>query len=190
MAHPTPPGTVALGDYGTETWADRTDAYLKYVGINRPRCLLYRDAGVGDDKGFGVSHATTTLLTFSSTDGPGGTTSEVEDTDGFHSTASNTSRITIPSGLGGTYLFHAAVSSDDTWSAGPAWLNLEMYVNGVTAYCYTRMPTTPSTGQGVEVTRTLKVNAGDYFEVAILHVDGSTRYINRCWFEAILMGWT
>lgn len=37
-------------------------------------------------------------------------TSEVIDTDGFHSTSSNTSRVTIPAGMGGRYLFIAGVS--------------------------------------------------------------------------------
>jgi hypothetical protein len=43
---------------------------------------------------------TNTVLTFNS---------ESFDTDGFHSTSTNTSRITIPSGKGGKYLFVATI---------------------------------------------------------------------------------
>lgn len=53
-----------------------------------------------------IPNNTNTVVTFDS---------EEYDSDGYHSTASNTSRITIPVGLGGKYLF----TFDSFWAANP-----------------------------------------------------------------------
>ena len=50
---------------------------------------------------------------------------EVVDTDAFHSTVSDTGRITIPSGLGGYYVFHFS-------SLGPASTDAKFRKNGTT----------------------------------------------------------
>jgi hypothetical protein len=55
-------------------------------------CLVYKSSATT------LSNTTSAVLTYDS---------EAFDTDAFHSTSSNTDRITIPSGLGGKYLFFA-----------------------------------------------------------------------------------
>ena len=49
------------------------------------------------------------------------------DTDGFHSTATNTSRITIPTGKGGKYLVTLFAN---TVSVNPSYIILYLYLNG------------------------------------------------------------
>jgi hypothetical protein len=49
------------------------------------------------------------------------------DTDGFHSTATNTSRITIPAGKAGKYLVNLFAN---TVSVNPSYIILSLYLNG------------------------------------------------------------
>lgn len=57
-------------------------------------CRLKKSGGTNQN----ISHATTTTITFDAED---------FDTDGFHDNSTNNTRITIPSGKGGKYLFTA-----------------------------------------------------------------------------------
>ena len=69
-----------------------------------------------------ASNNTATALTFDT---------EIFDTDAFHSTASNTSRITIPAGKGGKYLFNLKV----TWQGNATGIRFsEFFVNGTDRY--------------------------------------------------------
>jgi len=58
-------------------------------------CQVYRTTNLS------ASNGTTTSITYDS---------EVLDTDGFHSTSTNTDRLTVPTGKGGKYLFNAQIS--------------------------------------------------------------------------------
>ena len=53
-------------------------------------------------------------------------TSEAYDTDGFHDNATNNSRITIPTGQGGKYLFTFSMQ----WTTGSGIRDLQLYKNG------------------------------------------------------------
>ena len=53
-------------------------------------------------------------------------TSEAYDTDGFHDNATNNSRITIPAGKGGKYLFTFSMH----WTTGSGTRDLQLYKNG------------------------------------------------------------
>jgi hypothetical protein len=87
---------LGVGSNGQVLTADSTAATgMKWAaagGGTAVGCLLYNSSN------FTISTATDTLLTFNT---------EVFDTDGFHSTVSNTSRITIPSGKAGKYMIIA-----------------------------------------------------------------------------------
>lgn len=50
------------------------------------------------------------------------------DTDGFHDNTTNNSRITIPTGLGGTYMLEAHVMID--YSTQPSYVDLSIRANG------------------------------------------------------------
>lgn len=75
-------GQVLTVSGGVPTWA--TPAAGGNVG-----CSIYKSGNVT------ISDSSETLMTFNS---------EAWDTDGFHSTTTNTGRITIPTGKGGKYL--------------------------------------------------------------------------------------
>ena len=82
------------------------------------------------------------------------------DTDAFHSTVTNTSRITIPSGKGGKYLFNARM----LWAtqAGGS-RELKFFKNGVEVF-WMPMAVAP-TQTGAAYTTFLEVAAADYLEV-------------------------
>jgi len=63
-----------------------------------------------------VSNGTETAITY---------TSETYDTDGFHDNSTNTSRLTIPSGKGGKYLFTGCYSFAQN-ATGVRYLNLKV----------------------------------------------------------------
>lgn len=82
--------------------------------------------------------------------------SEVWDTDGFHSTVTNTSRFTVPPGLGGKYLLHA-VAQDQT--GGAAFLFLK---NGAQVGGGGHSSTTAAKATSVDLV--VDLAAGDYVE--------------------------
>lgn len=96
---------------------------------------------------------------------------EAFDTHGFHSTVSNTSRLTIPSGEAGTYLIGCSVYWQQN-SAGTRALRLKL--NGAT---YLASQTNPGSAgadlqQNIETVHQFVV--GDYVEVEASQDSGST----------------
>jgi hypothetical protein len=90
-------------------------------------------------------------------------TSEDWDTDGFHSTSSNTSRFTVPAGLGGKYLFngHVYFASGVNQTLGAT----KVYVDGVIAENYV-IDNFAGTGQSAQTFGiVLDLAAGQYVEV-------------------------
>jgi len=77
-------------------------------------CILYNTAN------YTISNATDTILTFNT---------EILDTDGFHSTVTNTGRITIPAGKAGKYYVFAWGSYANNTTG---YRQLEILVNGRT----------------------------------------------------------
>ena len=53
---------------------------------------------------------------------------ESYDTDAFHDATTNNSRITIPTGLGGTYMFEVSVMA--SYSTQPTYLTIDIRANG------------------------------------------------------------
>ena len=70
------------------SWGDTVRDDLEFL-IHRPGCRVARTTAQE------LTDSTVTAIEFTATD--------LEDTDAYHSTSSNTSRLTIPSGLGGVY---------------------------------------------------------------------------------------
>ena len=90
------PARLAVGANNTYLVADSTQSTgLKYVGFQG--VSLYNPNGVS------IANSTYTSIPFDT---------ELIDTDNFHSTSTNNSRITIPSTLLGTYLITANVLMD------------------------------------------------------------------------------
>lgn len=110
-----------------------------------------------------IADDTSTALTFNS---------EEFDTDGFHDTGSNTSRMTIPAGLGGKYLvtggtYFTAFDADGTRL-------IQLRKNGsVELRGHVRMPGSSVSGHGVITTLIADLVAGDYVEVVAYQNSGA-----------------
>ena len=98
-----------------------------------------------------VSASTITPITFDS---------EEFDTDGFHSTGANTSRITIPSGLAGKYLFVVSGVIPNTGST-----EIDFYKNGTTFVRSGGGGTHP--GNRAHATCLANLSVADYIEAIV-----------------------
>lgn len=134
-------------------------AWVSVGGSTTPTfvgCRLFNTGGQT------ISSATTTAILFDS---------EAFDTDNFHSTSTNTSRITIPTGKGGYYLVQGSFMIDGTSS----WSRIGLYRNGST------MLLNLESGNATTGTNTRTLNfignfsAGDYLELLVRQNTGSNQ---------------
>lgn len=109
-----------------------------------------------------INSATLTSITFDS---------EHYDTDGFHSTVTNTDRITIPAGLGGKYL----ITGQCLWDAGgTGGFQMRLYKNtGVSQFNYTQG--TSGDPLSTYVATVLDLVAGDYLRLQVYQASGSAK---------------
>jgi hypothetical protein len=115
-----------------------------------------------------ISNNTATQITFDT---------ETFDTDGFHSTVSNTSRITIPSGKGGYYLFNLTITYDNNTS-GERQLTLIKNQTDPSGIMFKMTQLVPLSGKNT-YSRSFIVNAsaGDYFEMETYQTSGGNRTV-------------
>ena len=141
-------GTVLTADSAEATglkWATPSGGTPAFVGAK-----VYKSANQS------IPNATWTTLTFNS---------ESFDTDGFHDTSSNTSRMTIPSGKGGKYL----VQWQATWDPNATGSrNTKIILNGGTTVAYGTW-SMALTGAGDSTihanTAVLSLSVADYIEI-------------------------
>jgi hypothetical protein len=97
---------------------------------------------------------------------------ETFDSDGFHSTSSNTSRLTIPSGKAGKYLLFASISFDGN-NTGTRYI--EMQKNGSTftqgAFYYTFAAANGGYNGAVYI-NIVDAAVSDYFQLAVWQNSG------------------
>lgn len=93
------------------------------------------------------------------------------DTDGFHSTVSNQSRLTVPSGLGGKYLIVASVP----WANHTTgWRDLTIRANGSTGLDSTRVGSGVANPYPISTITTIQqLAAGTYVEVVAWQNSGA-----------------
>ena len=114
-----------------------------------------------------IPNSTATAVLFAST--------ELFDTNTFHSTATNTSRITIPSGKAGYYAFFYSGTWED---ANPNSRQIKLYKNGTAlsqVYVYQK-----DTGSGYwtqQFYTVLNAAVSDYFEVYVEQLSGGAKAI-------------
>ena len=156
-------GILSVGANDTVLTADSsTSTGLKWAtpasGSTFAGCALYKSGNQS------ISNTTATLITFDS---------EGFDTDAFHSTSSNTSRITIPTGKGGYYSFSCyVVWPDGSWAIS----NTGLKKNGTTIKSdWLNVGSGTYNTQGFNTI--VSATAGDYFEIEVYHNKGSSTSI-------------
>ena len=103
--------------------------------------------------GYAIATNTFTALTYNSED---------FDTDGFHSTSSNTSRLTVPTGLGGKYSIKAQLE----WNVNATGIRaLKIYKNGTAVKASTEAVPSSTVYVGLVMSTDLELAAGDYIEL-------------------------
>ena len=124
-------------------------------------CYLYNSTNTT------VASGTYTDLTFNS---------ELYDTDGFHSTATNTDRITIPAGKAGYYLIMSMIQYDGSSTTGIRTSNLVINGSGISGTYSPGAPATATTST-YHVVRYLAV--GDYVVLSAYQTSTTTITLNR-----------
>lgn len=141
-------GQVLTVSGGVPTWAAAAGG-ATFVG-----CQAYQSADQT------IANTTWTIVNLNT---------ENFDTDGFHSTSTNTSRMTIPSGKAGKYIIVATASWNNNQTGAR---NFGLYKNG--AFTFYGAVTSPDTDTDMQHHFTWIVDAavGDYFEVAVRQSSG------------------
>ena len=99
---------------------------------------------------------------------------EVLDTDGYHSTVTNTQRITIPSGKDGKYFVYGKVDNDNNIAGNQRQLGLNkngsniQYASALAGYYGT-----------CQLSIILDLVAGDYIDLDFYQDSGGTRTIYK-----------
>ena len=146
-------GQVMTVAAGVPSWATPTASTPTFVG-----CSLWSSGSVS------AANNTSTAMTFDS---------ELFDTDGFHSTSSNTTRITIPTGKSGYYLVTGMIVFLAGSSTGMRSINL---IKNGTGNELTIDQVPNSAGQVNEspaFSYTGNFTAGDYLEIYGYHNSGA-----------------
>ena len=144
----TSPATVTAAEFITAArmnsdWVENIRALA-----NPPSCRVYNTAAIT----LGTS-GVATLLTFNA---------ERYDTDGLHSTSTNTSRLTVPAGWAGIWDIFATIEI-----SGSATGLRQIYfrVNGATAVAAVTTNAVTGVGTQLSLSTHYKLAVGDYVEV-------------------------
>ena len=151
-------GQTLVADSSTATglkWATPAASTPTFVG-----CSVYKSAAQS------VANATSVTLTFDS---------EAFDTDAFHSTSVNNSRITIPSAKGGKYLVNSIVGFA---SNGSGIRSVLLYKNG--SYINELVQGAPVSGSSTYFNTSYVVSlvATDYLEIVVYQDSGGSLNVN------------
>ena len=136
-------------------WAAPAAGGSTFVG-----CSLYKSANQS------ISSSVQTAITFDT---------ELKDTDGFHSTSSNTPRITIPAGKAGFYLITGQVN----YAANATGLrNCELRKNGTAFATLFAMPAVSGDWTGSSYSQIQELAVADYIELFGYQTSGGSLNIN------------
>ncbi len=153
---------LAVGANDTVLTADSTTSTgLKWAAPASPSFVGCR---LTNSVGQSISNATATNLTFNTED---------FDTDGFHSTSTNTSRITIPSGKDGKYLLIGSMGWDSSNATGRR--PIRFFKNGVEVTgAQVEMTAATNAFPAGTITTIVSAVATDYFEFNVYQNSGIT----------------
>jgi hypothetical protein len=153
------PARLAVGTNGQVLTADSTAA----TGLAWATPAGGSFVGVLCTKGATqtISNTTDTVLNFSGTD--------TYDTDGFHDTSTNNSRITIPAGLGGYYLIYGL----NTWDVNATGRRFcELKKNGTKILTSNGFAPNSTAAPSNMISIVLNLSAGDYMEYQVWQSSG------------------
>jgi hypothetical protein len=170
------PARLAVGANGTVLTADSTESTgLKWVAPSSPGFVGVSLTGTTTQA---IPDSTATAITFPT---------ELIDTDGFHSTVSNTSRITIPAGKGGKYLFNSIFY----FAANATGFRFSTFrKNGTVASGFAVLPGSSATVVGLVNSIVLDLVATDYVEMFVQQSSGGNLNNDTAnsFFSAIYLG--
>lgn len=137
-----------------------------YDGTNwRPQsgatARVYNSAAIS------LTHNTSTELTFDS---------ETYDLDGFHSTVSNTGRLTVPTGFDGTYHVSATAEFAANTTGGR---QLAIKANGSLFIAVQQFEASSVFGTIANVSTTVNLSAGEYVTVEAFQTSGGSLNVSR-----------
>lgn len=162
MAFTTPATSVA----GTVLTAAFLNTYVRdniaWMATDSPACRAYHNTTQS------IANATPQAVVLNS---------ERFDNAAIHSTSSNTSRLTAPTGGGGKYLFGASWS----WplNAGGTQRQGRVYINGTTiAAILTLQPSASHASEGF-ITSSYALSAADYMELWVNQDWGAAQNLNN-----------
>jgi len=146
-----------------------TDGYVlspkasESTGLNWQLAQKFRGCWLGKSANQSIANNTETAITWDQ---------ETYDTDGFHSTSTNTSRITIPAGFAGYYQLSGFI----VMGGATAGSRTSCYVkkNGSTYLTNSEVPSAAN-GSTCYLTQILYLTAGDYIEVTFYQSTGSAK---------------
>lgn len=148
--------TPTSGTTPTVSWGSDIRSNFQTIA-NPPGCIVTRTTALA------VTSGTATAVPFTSTD--------LRDTDAYHDTSTNPTRCTVPTGLGGLYIFTAQIGYA---ANGSGQRSATIVKNGTTNIANTNLGTIGNAGvesAGYLVGYAVLV-AGDYIELSLFQNSG------------------
>lgn len=157
MAYSSPSARATSDVISATIWNQDVVDNVAWVAEEKPRARVYNSASVAH-----TSSGSWQSCTFNS---------ERYDVGGCHSTSSNTSRLTVPTGGGGLYVIGGCIAfaANSTGIRG-----IRILLNGTTALCEAETDNLgASLGVALSVTTDHELAAGDYVELQGFQNSGS-----------------
>lgn len=150
MAYSTPFSAVAGTAWKAADWNTYGRDNLAWIATDSPACRAYNNANIS------IGNTSETVVTLNS---------ERFDNASMHSTATNTSRITVPTGGGGKYMM--GCGSAWTGSAGGTYRQSIVKLNAATYVGLITLAPSASHGSPGTVTTSYALSAADYIEMYV-----------------------
>jgi hypothetical protein len=161
------PARLAVGTNAQVLTADSTAATGMKWATPAASAPTYVGTSVSNTVSQSISNATETIVTFDT---------EQWDTDGIHSTATNTGRFTVPTGKGGKWRLSGSLNGD---TSGTVW-SLNIYINGTVFIAGFPQFSMTANGSGTAMfimSFELNLSAADYVELKALQSSGGAANI-------------